>query len=106
MLEKEIYYDEGVGGKWSFISLGILCTFIREMQLVWEVIRRNWKWRKNTVHIHALVENALGELEYKRAIETGKNKKNEKITKNVRNEKTENLFPNRNEFTKNEKACK
>ena len=103
MLEKEIYYDEGVGGKWSFHFPGNIMHIYPGNAIGLGSDPKELEVAKNTVHIHALVENALGELEYKRAIETGKNKKNEKITKNVRNEKTENLFPNRNEFTKNER---
>ena len=47
MLDKEIYYDEGVGGKWSFHFPGnIMHIYARECSGAWEVLKKSWKWRE------------------------------------------------------------
>ncbi len=67
MLNKEIYYDEGIGGKWSFPFSGKCDADISGNAIGLEVPRRAGSGAKYAVQIHALVENALGELEYRKA---------------------------------------
>ncbi len=46
MLDKEIYYDEGIGGKWSFHFPGNVMQIYPAMQLGLEVPGKSWKWRE------------------------------------------------------------
>ena len=69
MLDKEIYYDEGVGGKWSFHFPGNVMQIYPGNAIGLGSDPKELEVARNTVQIHALVENALGELEYKRALE-------------------------------------
>ena len=47
MLDKEIYYDEGIGGKVVFPFSGKCNADIsRAMQWGLEVIQKSWKWRE------------------------------------------------------------
>ena len=69
LLDKEIYYDEGVGGKWSFHFPGNVMHIYPGNAIGLGSDPKELEVARNTVQIHALVENALGELEYKRALE-------------------------------------
>ena len=65
MLDKEIYYDEGIGGKWSFHFPGNVMQIYPGNAIGLGSEPEELEVARNTVQIHALVENALGELEYK-----------------------------------------
>ena len=66
MLDKEIYYDEGVGGKWSFHFPGNIMHIYPGNAVGLGSAQKELEVARNTVHIHSLVENKLGELEYKK----------------------------------------
>ena len=70
MLDKEIYYDEGVGGKWSFHFPGNVMQIYPGNAIGLGSEPEELEVARNTVQIHALVENALGELEYRKALES------------------------------------
>ena len=76
MLDKEIYYDEGVGGKWSFHFPGNVMQIYPGNAIGLGSDPEELEVARNTVQIHAMVENALGELEYKRALEKAEGVKN------------------------------
>ena len=69
MLDKEIYYDEGIGGKWSFHFPGNVMQIYPGNAIGLGSAPEELEVARNTVQIHALVENALGELEYRKALE-------------------------------------
>ena len=69
MLDKEIYYDEGIGGKWSFHFPGNVMQIYPCNEIGLGSAPEDLDVERNTVQIHALVENALGELEYRKALE-------------------------------------
>ena len=69
MLDKEIYYDEGIGGKWSFHFPGNVMQIYPGNAIGLGSEPEELEVARNTVQIHALVENALGELEYRKALE-------------------------------------
>ena len=69
MLDKEIYYDEGIGGKWSFHFPGNVMQIYPGNAIGLGSAPEELEVARNTVQIHALVENALGELEYRKVLE-------------------------------------
>ena len=69
MLDKEIYYDEGIGGKWSFHFPGNVMQIYPGNAIGLGSAPEELEVARNTVQIHALVENTLGELEYRKALE-------------------------------------
>ena len=71
LLDMEIYYDEGVGGKWSFHFPGNIMQIYPGSAIGLGSSPEELKTAWNTVHIHALVENALGEHEWKKAKKAG-----------------------------------
>lgn len=75
LLDTEIYYDEGVGGKWSFHFPGNIMQIYPGSAIGLGSSPEELKTAWNTVHIHALVENALGEHEWKKAKKAGESVK-------------------------------
>ena len=69
MLDKEIFYDEGKGGKWSFHFPGNVMQIYPGNAIGLGSDAKELEVAQNTVHIHALVEKALGERGYKEACE-------------------------------------
>ena len=70
MLDKEIYYDEGIGGKVVFPFSGKCDADISgQCNWAWKCPERAGSGAKYSADSHALVENALGELEYRKALE-------------------------------------
>ncbi len=59
LMDTEIYYDEGVGGKWSFHFPGNVMHIYPGSAMGLGSSQRELTIAKNTVHIHALAENAL-----------------------------------------------
>ena len=83
MLDKEIYYDEGVGGKWSFHFPGNIMHIYPGNAVGLGSAQKELEVARNTVHIHSLVENKLGELEYKKALERASDEKKETAVKHA-----------------------
>lgn len=71
LMDTQIYYDEGVGGKWSFHFPGNVMQIYPGSAIGLGSDPKELEIARNTVHIHALVENALGEHEFRKAKETG-----------------------------------
>lgn len=71
LLDTEIYYDEGVGGKWSFHFPGNVMHFYPGSAIGLGSSEKELRIARNTVHIHALVENALASYELKKAEAAG-----------------------------------
>ena len=69
MLDKEIYYVKVYGGKWSFHFPGNVMQLYPGNAIGLGSAPEELEVARNTVQIHALVENALGELEYRKALE-------------------------------------
>ncbi len=69
--KKEVYYDEGVGGKWSLHFPGNVMHIYPGSAIGLGSDPKELEIAGNTVHIHALVEKALGEYEEKKAKEAG-----------------------------------
>ncbi len=65
-LDREIYYDEGKGGKWSFHFPGNIMHIYPGNAVGLGSDPDELLVARNTVHMHALVENALGEYEYRK----------------------------------------
>ena len=70
LMDTQIYYDEGVGGKWSFHFPGNVMQIYPGSAIGLGSDPKELEIARNTVHIHALVENALGEHEFRKAKET------------------------------------
>lgn len=71
LLDTEIYYDEGVGGKWSFHFPGNVMQIYPGSAIGLGSSEKELETARNTVYIHALVENALAEYEQRKAEEAG-----------------------------------
>lgn len=71
LMDTEIYYDEGVGGKWSFHFPGNVMHIYPGSAIGLGSDQKELETARNTVHIHSLVENALGEHELRKAKEAG-----------------------------------
>lgn len=71
VMDTEIYYDEGVGGKWSFHFPGNVMQIYPGSAIGLSSPKEELETARNTVHIHALVERALGEFQWKKAKEAG-----------------------------------
>lgn len=70
-LDKEIYYDEGIGGKWSFHFPGNIMHIYPGNAVGLGSSTKELEIARNTVHIHAMAEKAVGEYDYKRRLEAG-----------------------------------
>lgn len=62
LMDTQIYYDEGVGGKWSFHFPGNVMQIYPGSAIGLGSDPKELEIARNTVHIHALVENALASL--------------------------------------------
>lgn len=71
LMDTEIFYDEGVGGKWSFHFPGNVMQIYPGSAIGLGSNPEELKIARNTIHIHVLVENALAEHERKKAEEAG-----------------------------------
>ena len=66
LLDTEIFYDEGIGGKWSFHFPGNIMQIYPGSAIGLGSIPEELEVARNTVHIHAMAENALGKYEYEK----------------------------------------
>lgn len=71
LLDTEIFYDEGVGGKWSFHFPGNVMQIYPGSAVGLGSSSEELEVARNTVHIHVLVENALAEYELEKAKKSG-----------------------------------
>ena len=69
LLDKEIFYDEGIGGKWSFHFPGNIMQIYPGSAIGLGSIPEELEVARNTVHIHAMAENALGKYEYEKEMQ-------------------------------------
>lgn len=76
-----IYYDEGKGGKWSFHFPGNIMHIYPGGAVGLGSDHEELQTAVNTVHIHVLAENALGEYERKKAAENGEEAKDPHLYK-------------------------
>ena len=76
LMDTEIYYDEGVGGKWSFHFPGNVMHIYPGSAIGLGSDQKELEIARNTVHIHSLVENALGDHELRKARKVGVKCKN------------------------------
>ena len=69
LLDKEIFYDEGIGGKWSFHFPGNIMQIYPGSAIGLGSIPEELEVARNTVHIHAMAENAWENMNMKKNAE-------------------------------------
>jgi hypothetical protein len=72
LLDIPIYYDEGKGGKWSFHFPGNVMQIYPGCAIGLGSSEEELQIARNTVHIHAVVEDALAEKLYQDDVKAGK----------------------------------